>query len=102
MEFGNFSNFVRLDIFLRGVKRGVRFLHKWGRKLRFIGLFAQQEDNTHLNARVLPHPLRGRSPCGSVTTRLCPPQAAIHYRVAASLPLKEGASYLNPRKFVTR
>jgi hypothetical protein len=29
-----------------------------------------------------------RSRCGSVTTRLCPPLAAIHYRVAASLPFK--------------
>ena len=50
----------------------------------------------------LPHPLRGRSPRGSVTTRLCPPQAAIHYRVAASLPLGEGAFCPDPRKFVTR
>ena len=46
-------------------------------KLQFIGLFAQQEDNTHLNARVLPHPLRGS-------------------------PLPEGASYLAPRKSVAR
>jgi hypothetical protein len=41
-----------------------------------------------------PHtPTRGFAPwsrCGSVTTRLCPPLAAIHYRVAASLP------YQNP------
>ena len=46
-------------------------------KLQFIGGFAQPEDNTHLNARVLPHPLRGS-------------------------PLPEGASYLAPRKSVTR
>ena len=29
-----------------------------------------------------------KSRCGSVTRRLCPPPAAIHYRRAASLPLK--------------
>ena len=44
-------------------------------KLQFSGLFAQQEDNTHLNARVLPHPLRGS-------------------------PLPEGAIHLSPRKFL--
>ena len=46
-------------------------------KLQFSGVFAQQEDNTHLNARVLPHPLRGS-------------------------PLPEGASYFAPRKSVVR
>ena len=30
MGFANFSNFVRLDIFLRGVREGLRFLHKRG------------------------------------------------------------------------
>ena len=42
-------------------------------KLQFCGVFTQAEDNTHLNARVLPHPLRGS-------------------------PLPEGAIYLSPRK----
>jgi len=46
-------------------------------KLQFFGVFAQAEDNTHLNARVLPHPLRGS-------------------------PLPEGASSLAPRKSVAR
>ena len=41
--------------------------------MQFCGVFTQAEDNTHLNARVLPHPLRGS-------------------------PLPEGAIYLSPRK----
>ena len=59
------------------IKRGEEEINYGLGKLQFSGVFTQAEDNTHLNARVLPHPLRGS-------------------------PLPEGASYLAPRKSVTR